>query len=122
MAISRKILRVTGTAQTTDALTAATVVSYTLPTNTVVGVDAHIVGKDTANNSVYAVVVSAATRSGAGASQIGSPISLFTAIASAGLSGSVITIDVSGNDIRVRVNGVLATTIDWLAELTIWEN
>lgn len=38
----------------------------------------------------------------------------------AGAATWAVTVDVSGSNLRIRVTGVLATTIDWLCQLHVW--
>ncbi len=125
MTIAKIIDTISGTTTTTDAATASTVCTFTVPENSNVLIEASLVGKDTGTGDIAtAKTEHRAKRGGGGASLVGSAVDLvtFTLGSDAGLSTCAITIDASGNDIRLRVNGVAATTIDWLGHLVIYVN
>lgn len=109
---------VAGTVQSTDAVTAQTIASYTVPADGVGATFFAIVnGRDASNNSCGCVISGVFKRTG-GATSIVSTAggTLVMAIGgTAALLTSVVTLDASGTAIRIRVTGVAATTIDWTA-------
>lgn len=110
-----------GTVITTDATT-TTLDTYTVPANSIVGTEIIVVAKDGSNNAGVFKTVASATRSGAGASIVGSAIAVITPILSVTLATATLTIDVSGNDVRIRATGVTATTIEWMYQWSILNN
>lgn len=125
MAIAKIIDIASGTANTTDGVTVTTVCTFTVPLNSNIMLSASLVGKETTTGDIATAKVDhRAKRAGGGASMVGSAVDqvTFAAGSDAALNASVITIDVSGNDVRLRVTGVAATTIDWFGTLIVHVN
>lgn len=101
--------------QTTDA-TVTTCGSYTLPDKTVALVHAFVVSRTSGGVSAGYERVGLFKREGGGAALVGAVATPFTAEEVAGWD---CTLDVSGNDIRCRVSGAAATTIDWMSRLRV---
>ena len=104
--------------QTTDA-TVTTDGTYTLADQKVAHVTAKVVAlKSDASTGGTWVLEAAFRRNGAGVSQIGTT-TLLTATKDVAAATWSATIDASGTDIRIRVTGQAATTINWSASATI---
>lgn len=110
---------VTGTVTTTDAATTTTVVSYTVPSGAVAFFEFELVGRDGSGNGAVARYVQ-------GAKNVAGTVSLFGTItglltfatgSSATLATSVLSADVSGTAVRLRVAGILATSIEWIGRI-----
>lgn len=115
---SRTIDRSAATVQTTDA-TISTAATYTIPTSSACQVQAHIIGR-----TAGAVVGTfwrhlAAQRGAGGAVIVGTEVAVVGDQLDAGAAAWRAVLDVSGNDVRVRVTGAAATTIDRLAVLDV---
>lgn len=102
---------------TTDA-TVTTCGSYTMPDEASARVHAVVLGRQSASTNAAAYEITAAVKRETGTlSQItGSPVAEATMEDDAAWAA---TIDVLGNDVRVRVTGVAATTITWQATIEI---
>lgn len=110
--------KIHATVQTTDG-TVTTCGSYTLADETSVFVTAIVFGRQASstNANAYLLVAAVKRESAGGATQItGSPIQERT-FEDAGTWDAVI--DVSSNDVRIRVTGVAATTINWDARIEV---
>ena len=108
--------QVRGVVQTTDA-TITTVATFTLAaTSKVFHVKGIVVGRTTsdANRASYELDVTV-YRAGAGAVIQGAITSVHTVESDATWNA---TFDVTGNDLRLRVTGVAATTINWSGVMT----
>ena len=113
--------RKTATVSTTDA-TVTTCGSYTLPDETVIIVKAYVVGRTTGGVAANYIRCAGAQREAAGAAALVGAVDVtgwFHTGADAGASLWVCTLDVSSNDVRVRVTGAAATTIAWRSMLEI---
>ena len=115
---TRTIDRTLATLQTTDATT-GTCGTYTVPTSSACQVQAHILGR-----TAGAVVGTfwrhlAAQRGAGGAVIVGAETAVVGDQLDAGAAAWTAVLDVSGNDVRVRVTGAAATTIEWLAVLDV---
>lgn len=115
-----------GVVSTTDAATAATVcASDTIPDSTAVLIEVHLVGRNTSTGGIASTqfVVPAKRVSGT-LTVVGSIASLlpFAAGSDAALASCAAAIDVSSNTLRLRVNGVVATTIEWLGSMRLYIN
>lgn len=107
------------TVQTTDGTT-TTCGTYTLPTATVINITAFIEAySSAAGDAKVFQVTGGIERIAGGAVILGSILNLITAQGTAGATTWTATMDVSGNDVRVRVTGAVATTVDWMARLEI---
>jgi hypothetical protein len=123
----RILIPVSGVAQTTDAATAVTVASFDLSStafgaawnNCVVSARAHVCGRQSTNSAVGQLMAGFSRNSGTLA-QIGSAVAIGSLLADAALATVAVNIDSSGNLIRLRVNGVVATTIDWGGWMELW--
>lgn len=122
--MSQKIIdRIQGTVNTTDALTQQTAVSYPVPANAAYYAEYTLVGRDTTSGDTVAAKGSAVLNRVSGTlAVIGSVTSVLPMTGTAAIVASTSTLDVSGDNIRVRVNGVIAKTIEWLVDLRIWIN
>lgn len=100
-----------------------TVATFTVPADGVgVLVEAHVIGRDSSNNPI-AITISGVFKRVAGATSLISAAGGTPTLALAGAAGlltSLVTLDASGTDARVRVAGVAATNIDWFAEMVAW--
>lgn len=110
--------RKVATATTTDATT-TTCGTYTVPTSSACMVQAKIIGR-----TAGAVVGTfwrhiAAQRGGGGAVIVGAETQVTTDQLDAGALLWTAVLDVSGNDVRVRVTGAAATTIEWISFLDV---
>lgn len=104
---------------TTDA-TQTTCGTYTIALATVVNCTAFVEAYSAATGDAKVFqIVGAVERIAGGAVILGSVLNLITAQGSAGATTWAATIDVSGNDLRGRVTGALATTISWRVRLEI---
>jgi hypothetical protein len=105
----------TSVAQTTDA-TVTTLATLTLATSTGYSVRAYVTARDTADTEQASYGKTAHVyRAGGGAAQQGTTQDIFTDIESTGTMDA--TIDVNGNDCRVRITGKASTTINWICRL-----
>ena len=108
--------------QTTDA-TQTTLCSFTIPSNSSAVVRATISLRNTANNDTAAIMIVGTFKNNAGTVTLeGSVTSLLAIMGSAGLLTALSTMDVSGTNIRIRVTGIIATTIDWQVEANMINN
>jgi hypothetical protein len=98
---------------TTDA-TVTTAFIYTLVDNSAISLKSRIsaMQSDGSNRKVFEVNVYV-FRDGAGATIQGVAFDSFVPFGTAGFAAVVVTFDVSGNDVRLRVTGIAATTINW---------
>lgn len=105
---------------TTSGVTTATVATMTLTDGDAGYADAQIVVRNTANGdtSIMEILAPVKRPAGSGASVVSLATSL-SLTGNASLIGATATIDASGNDIRVRVTGVLFTNIEWLVRLSV---
>lgn len=107
-----------GTGQTTDAATTTTIASLDITgiDGSVITVEAELIGKSTGNAGTSAqgrrtFKVISGTLSALGTLAVIAPFDGDLA------STSIMTLDASGSTIRLRVNGIAATTIDWMGWL-----
>jgi hypothetical protein len=107
------------TVQTTDN-TEPTCGQWTVPDDQLLSVSAYVLCYET-DKSNYAVYWRVATvvRSGGGAIVLGPVDTLYTR-ESSGAGPWKATIDTSGNDVRIRVTGAAATTINWKSWAKFW--
>jgi len=106
------------TVQTTDA-TVTTCGSYTLPDETVALIEARVVGRLSTGTAAGYIRVGTFQQETAGTTvQVGllNVTNLYGAEDTATWDA---TLDISGAAVRVRVTGVAATTIDWLAIIDV---
>ena len=107
------------TVQTTDA-TQTTCGTYTVPLATVINVTMYIEAYSAAAGDAKVFqLVGGIERIAGGAVVCGSILNLITAQGTAGATTWSVTADVSGNDLRVRVTGALATTINWMSRMVV---
>ena len=105
--------------QTTDG-TQTTCGSYTLATATVVSITAYIVAYSAAAGDAKVFQLTGGIeRIAGGAVIIGSILNVITAQGTAGATTWSATMDVNGNDVRVRVTGAALTTIEWRTRLVV---
>lgn len=103
----------TAFARTTDA-TVTTLYSLTLPANSAACFEVILLARDIATDaSAFFRIGYGAYRAGGGATETGTVdvTSKTAALAAAA------TADISGNDMRIRITGIAATTIDWQAQI-----
>ncbi len=105
------------TVQTTTA-TVTTIDSFTLSDNTTYNVEAWITGdvSSGANSAGYIVMATVKRTGGGAATLVGTANQIHVREDDAAWDA---TIDVTGNDCRVRVTGVAATTINWKCRMTV---
>jgi hypothetical protein len=104
----------TGAVQTTDA-TPTQLKTVTLADNSVYWFEAHVIGRDTAGTErAFYIRQARAHRQAAGAATLGTIQAPVTDETNAGLDA---TFTASGNDVRVTVTGLAATTINWTCAL-----
>jgi hypothetical protein len=120
-----------GVVQTTDA-TQTTLFSYDLSSASASGTGAAwndctvqvmlmVTGKSGTNHLGGELLATFKRNSGTLAI-VGAAAGIGTLQADAALATASVSIDASGNIIRVRVTGVAATTIDWSGNLQMWFN
>jgi len=96
--------------------------SYTIPNNSVIYMEAIVIGKDSSNNPIAVKMVTSATMSTTTVTLVGSIINLLSNIDASNI-GATVTIVVSGAVVSVQVKGpTIAKSIDWQAELRIYIN
>lgn len=125
MTTQRTTYKRNGAVTTTDAATVTTVVaSGTIPDSSVGLVWCSLVGRDTGTGNVASTEAVVSIRRQSGTLTILTPVNLLTFVAGsdAGLSTCALTIDASSNTVRMRVQGVASTTIDWLGIMEILSN
>lgn len=111
--------RVIALASTTDA-TQTTCGTYTVALATVINATAYIEAYAAATGDAKVFqLVGGIERIAGGAVILGSILNLIAAQGSAGATTWAATMDVSGNDVRARVTGALATTISWRTRIEI---
>ena len=124
-ALNRRLL-FHGIVTTTDAATQTTVAATdTIPDGSTVLVMVHVLGRNTSNGAVASSIQTVPAKRVSGTlSIVGSQVVIltFAAGSDAALNTSTLTIDASSNTIRARVNGVAATTIDWVARIELLIN
>ena len=106
--------KVQGGIETTDA-TVTTLVSYTISSNSVGEVDFSLTGRDNVSGEIiHGRKVVKFKRVSGTLSVVSSIIDLITTtIDGTNMLTATWTVDVSGDDIRVRVTGVVGRTIHW---------
>lgn len=114
--------QIRATATTTNG-TQTTVGTYTLPTNCSSYVDAIIQGRNTSTGDMIAMRLGGmAKRLTGNSSQVGSIGNILATQSDLALILASATIDVSGTDIRIRVTGLAATSIEWMVVLNLYIN
>lgn len=104
--------RVVGSMQTTNA-TVTTAATYAVPDDSVIAVDVTVICKTMGNVKRFSTK-SIFFRTGGGvATEAGDPLEVLSSQGSVSLVTATILLEANGNNIRVRVTGVLLTTIDW---------
>ncbi len=118
MAVSATEVKVS-LVQTADG-TQTTCGSYTIALATVVNITAYIEAYSAAAGDAKVFQLAGGIeRIAGGAVILGSVLNLITAQGTAGATTWAATMDVSGNDVRVRVTGALATTIEWRTRIVV---
>lgn len=108
----------TGGVQTTDA-TQTTAWSKTLQDNTLYWVEATVIGRDVAGTERVMYGRKALVyRQGGGATIQGSVLTVLSDVETIGALTADATFTISGNDVRLSVTGVAATTFNWAATIT----
>lgn len=117
--ISPEIICDTGTFNDTATHLLCT---FTVPVNSVLFIEAVVLGKDASNVAVVAKMSSAASMSTGSVSLVGSIVNILSYIDASNL-GATVTIVVSGTTVSVQVKGpTVAKSIDWQSELRIYIN
>ena len=122
MAAAQRVFHtIPGEVQTTNATITTVVATGTIPDNTVVSFTVDYIGRSAAGAIAHATVTGSAKRVSGTLTIVGTPVALLTFVAGsdAALSTSVATVDSSSNTIRARIQGIAATTIDWLATIDL---
>lgn len=114
--MSQQFDQAVGTTQTTDNAQ-TTVTSYEIPADSVVQVSAQVLALSSGG-------VRASWRLEASAGPVSSVLDLIGGIVSQvdrdlGALGWNATLDIDGDDIRVRVDGAPGVTVDWMARLQV---
>ena len=99
--------------QTTDA-TVTTLWSYTLAEGESANFSISVNGSTTTDSLGSFFDVVARRDSGGSAAIVGASATAILAVTDAALVTAVIAVDASGNDVRVRLTGIAATTINWI--------
>lgn len=111
-----------GSITTTDA-TQTTAFTYILPPNSGATFNCNITLRDTANKKTAGLVIMACINDNAGTSALeGSVQTLVPIFGNVALVTALGTFDVSSNIVRLRITGILATTLDWQWECKIINN
>jgi hypothetical protein len=111
--------RTVQTAQTSGTTT-TTIATFSIPATATCIAQASVIGRDASGNSVITRQLVAAKRQGGGAGAlVGSVVQLVSTLTDIALTGTTVTMDVNGNDIRVRATGILGSTIDWETDLEV---
>lgn len=112
--------RIIGTVQTTDAATATTICSFTVPTGMSCKLRGSVAGQQGTNSASSEIAGGCINNSGT-VTVVGTPAILLTMAAgsSAALATAVLTLVASSNTVLLKVNGVAATTINWCGFLEI---
>src|SRR5574341_1881376 len=113
---SRTADRSVPTVQTVNATT-TTCGTYTVPTNSACEVTVKVIGRTAGAGVGTCWRHLAAQRGAGGAVIVGAETPVVADILDAGAALWTAVLDVSGNDVRVRVTGAAATTIEWCAFL-----
>lgn len=100
---------------TSDA-TVTTLWSWTVPDDTVTTVKAEVVGNGPAGAGIIWEARATYSRVATGAPTL---IGLMVTVNHKSVSTWLVAFDTSSNDVRVRVTGAAATTIQWQADVTV---
>ena len=107
----RPISEVRTIATTTDA-TVTAIATIPVPLNSMINIQARISGKKSDGSEVIVGYVKyAARRVAGGAIEVGAPI---TDIIDDSVASPVVDADVSGNNVRILVTGIVAVTYSWI--------
>lgn len=109
---------------TTTNDTVTTVFQRTLPSTGAFLVNARVVGvrTDAAGRVAYWKAALVSRDAGGGAAQVSTTASVIADLEDpAGITAADVTIDVTSNDVRVRVTGIAAFTIKWHAKVEVLE-
>lgn len=111
------------TGQTTDAATAQNLGTYTVPDGYVASAIAIVTFAKDASTAGAVTKGAVARATGGAATQIGSTQTPVALQADAAVNTVSITMDCSGATLRVRANGVAATTINYggLLDITLYK-
>ncbi len=110
--------QVVGSVSTSGAVT-STASSYTVPSAVTVRADARITGRATTGDSITLEVGALVKNVSGTVSLVGAAFAIGVTQADAAITTATATIDVSGNDLRVRVTGVALIDIDWQTHLQL---
>lgn len=119
MADKRRIQGLASQVQTTDAST-ATALSFTLPDNSILMIEAIVCAKSGSTHKLWRVTAGVRRTSGGSATLIGASTDMISPLGDVGAATWAAAVDVNGNDARVRVTGALITTVDWFTVLNAW--
>lgn len=109
---------ISGSANTTDAVTWVTLATLTIPTTSSAGIEARIQGRSTASATAagYHVRACSIRTTGLGAASIMAQAAIADCMG-AGLVGAAFQFVVSGATVSIQAKGLAATTIAWTATL-----
>lgn len=119
MATARKHHRFVGTGQTVGAAD-VDLVTFAVPTNTVLTLEGYASGKTSAMESVSVALTGCAKRAAGNAAIVG--LVETRSKADAALLSTSVSLAVSGSNLIFRATGVITQTVDWHGELLVWEN
>lgn len=114
---AKRITELVDAVVTTSDATVTTLLSYTTTSGECGACVVLVIGRDGAGNRA-AFERFVGYQNVSGTLTVGTTVSLATDQAAA-LVTTAITLDASGTSFRVRVTGVVATTIDWFCEVRI---
>lgn len=121
--MSIRTKNVTRQTATTANSTAITLASVTLPQDSSARIEANVSAREAATGDSLGVTLhGSASRDGGAAILVGSANLSDQRSAGLLLLGPAVSLDVSGNDVRVRVAGSAGKTIEWTADLIAWIN
>ncbi|AUX42640.1 uncharacterized protein SOCE26_040730 [Sorangium cellulosum] len=116
----RAVVRTGGVAVTENATT-ATAASYAVPDDTVAHVAAVVVARNrsTGDSAVFRRTVGVKRHDSGPATLVGAVQTFGSDGEDAAASAWDVTLDTSGNDVRVRVTGAASTNVSWFAHLEV---
>lgn len=116
---TKNIQKIVFNMQTTDA-TGTTLGTFQLPVGSVGFAKATIVARESSAGTSSGWQIAGAAKHLAGNAAIIGSVQSLVAVQQDLLAATwIATLDAAGNDIRIRITGQAATTIDWMAELEV---
>jgi len=118
MAAAQQKLNLDGSVTTTSN-TITNIKTYTLSSNTVNSLRGELLGRKVSNGEAYvASFTSVMKRTSSGTSLL-TTIDLFPPVRDTGMLTASYTIDLDGNDLRIRVQGPQDVEVDWFVVATL---